>query len=529
MIRFLVAALLLTVICLGAQAATILVPSGQPTIQAAINAANDGDTIEIANGTYNEEFFVPGSSLLSKNNLTIQPAAGATVTIDCPNTRGASPATLGVLGVLYSALGGAGQPDHHGVVIEGDGITLRNLTIRNLSTTGDGVVGEAATVTLLGDNCTIDNCVLEANPDNNAGRALYIFTGTYAALDSVTGNAFTNSGYAAPMTAANLTLSNSILRYGDATFDTVDAARYVVLLFTGTTIIPAVDGSGSITNCEFVGASSGGGLGELDAGNFVFDNCHIHDANDAFDIGGGNWTFNQCVFERSLHNNIVAVESNLAESGSALAQVTFNECTFCGSADDQRLLRVSEGNVAVYNTIFNVTDTVATAAAIQFSPGDFDDAWLLVGGYPASSDLLIDHCDFYNPNGRGILGDNPQDPGEPVGNLEVVDSIFVCATPIILTGVSNGVARNADVTNTDLFTTGAISNPDSGWNVTEANNLNVDPGYVAPGICPDPTDAFEYIITNTSLFTASSTGGPIGSQGPVPAPPFDVDNWELYR
>ena len=38
----------------AARGATINVPAGQPTIQAAINAASNGDTVLVAPGTYRE-------------------------------------------------------------------------------------------------------------------------------------------------------------------------------------------------------------------------------------------------------------------------------------------------------------------------------------------------------------------------------------------------------------------------------------------------------------------------------------------
>jgi hypothetical protein len=64
-------------------ASTIQVPQDQPTIQAGINAANNGDTVLVAPGTYYEQINFSGK------NIVVESQSGASVTtIDASRTTG---------------------------------------------------------------------------------------------------------------------------------------------------------------------------------------------------------------------------------------------------------------------------------------------------------------------------------------------------------------------------------------------------------------------------------------------------------
>src|SRR5437762_2005540 len=65
-----------------ARAATINVPAGQPSIQAAINAASNGDTVLVAPGTYYENINFMGKA------ITVTSSGGPAVTTINGSARG---------------------------------------------------------------------------------------------------------------------------------------------------------------------------------------------------------------------------------------------------------------------------------------------------------------------------------------------------------------------------------------------------------------------------------------------------------
>ena len=90
---------------------------GFSTIQAAVNAAHDGDTILIATGTYDEQVTVTGL-----NNLTIEAATGANVTIGAPAD------------LVQTATSSSGKQVNAVVTVNGGS----NVTIENITVNGNG-------------------------------------------------------------------------------------------------------------------------------------------------------------------------------------------------------------------------------------------------------------------------------------------------------------------------------------------------------------------------------------------------------
>ena len=122
----------LTAVAPGAAAATIKVPQDHATIQAAVLAAEAGDTVLVKPGVYREIVVVPG--LLP--GLTIKGSKSGRVIIDAR--------------VLPAGSGA-------GVRVFADDVTLKNLVVRHARTNGGGFVfDEGIGVYVTGDDVRLD-------------------------------------------------------------------------------------------------------------------------------------------------------------------------------------------------------------------------------------------------------------------------------------------------------------------------------------------------------------------------------------
>ena len=127
----------------SASAATLNVPADQPSIQAAIAAASDGDTVLVAPGTYQEQIDFLGKA------ITVKSSGGSATTI------------------LYGSGGVPIVTFHSG---EGNASVLQGFTLTHAYSTGPGT----AAVSISSASPTIEDDVFTANSDGSGtGSCIY--------------------------------------------------------------------------------------------------------------------------------------------------------------------------------------------------------------------------------------------------------------------------------------------------------------------------------------------------------------------
>ncbi len=142
LMRHICTSIVITLMLTGtAFAATINVPDDKPTIQAAIDsAANSGDVILVASGTYNEHSLNPNGKA-----ITIQGQSKSTTIIDA--LQGGSVFVIG-----------SG---------EGDGTVIKDLTIMG------GQAANGGGIRCSSSSPTINNCTIKNNTADTAGGGIY--------------------------------------------------------------------------------------------------------------------------------------------------------------------------------------------------------------------------------------------------------------------------------------------------------------------------------------------------------------------
>ena len=282
-----------------AQAATIHVPGDYSSIQAAINAANDGDRVQVAPNNY----FMPQS--INFNGKSIE-------------VRGDGPETTTL------ALYGEDPPVVPVVMFEngeGPGAVLSGFTIRGGNTNRGGGIYCAYY-----SDPTISNCKITGNTADAFGGGMYCF-------------------YSSP-TISDCTISQNSGPEGAGIYCTYSSPTLSNCTITGNTAsdygggLDCRDSSPTLTNCTISdnSADGGGGISCQDSSSPTLANCTIANNSAEGESGGygGGGLYCAGSSRPTLSNCTITGNSVEFRGGGGLAcnsaSPTLTHCTITGNS-----------------------------------------------------------------------------------------------------------------------------------------------------------------------------------------------------
>ncbi len=307
---------ILILLPISAFASEINVPVDQPTIQAGIDVAVDGDVVLLADDTYtgvgNYNIDLKGKS------ITVKSSGGAeSCIIDCQqNGRGF---------LVYS----------------GETVTFEGLTVKN-GDAGDG--NEGGGIYTNGSDVVVVCCVFVRNCASFRGGAVYSSSASLSCVNcSFTSNTV-GSGYT----------------FGGAVYSRYDSD------------------SSSFTNCSFTSNSAGTGGAVCSASSFSFANCTFT-SNSASQQGGAVsavgsvsspvFSFTDCIFR----------SNSASQKGGAVDASSFSSfvnCTFTsnnagsGNSFGGAVYYINNSSPSFTNCSFTSNSSVAGGAVCSESNAD---------------------------------------------------------------------------------------------------------------------------------------------------------------
>jgi len=180
----LVAGLAVVVAAPARAATTINVPSAQPTIQAGIDAAANGDTVVVAPGTYSEHIDFKGKAIEVKSSAgaatTIIDGGGTSIAVAFRTGEGRTSILRGFT-VTHGLIPFSGGPG----LLAGGGIGIQNASptiTENIVTANDASVHEGAGIGSIGGAPLIVNNAVRSNTTAATGAGGGIFAGDGAEI-----------------------------------------------------------------------------------------------------------------------------------------------------------------------------------------------------------------------------------------------------------------------------------------------------------------------------------------------------------
>jgi hypothetical protein len=270
------------------------------TIQAAVNAAVSGDTIDVYSGTYTEQVTIP----IGLNNLTLEAAQGQIVTIKAPSSMDSTGAIVHIDGSMNTIL--------QGFTITGPGSTAGALKYGVLVDTGGSATIQNNDVT------HIEDASFGASPTTGYGIA--VTDGSANVFSNIVDN-YQKGGILIGLTSA-ITGSPTWTQVGDVEGNFVTGIGGSTLLTQNGIVFSGLGATGTakmnhVTGNNFTqqGPEFGNAAGILlfDAGNSVTVLNNIAFSNDTnivvdggvgaspkgsnFAIVSGNTVYNATVFD----------------------------------------------------------------------------------------------------------------------------------------------------------------------------------------------------------------------------------------
>ncbi len=451
----------------GATLTVIPDGSGDHTsVQAALDAAESGDTVIVSAGTYNEDIGIGHFNMpsLQKDNITLQAAEGEEVEIITTNTEQR-------LGGLAAVGFDPGPADRMGFVINGDNVTVEGIRFVQNSPQPNNLNINVA-VTVGGANVTIRNCEIVGPAPDADGDIVGMAVATMDVYSLSTDN---------PHFATNVTIENCQFTNAPYAFANAD--------FLTTGVPPEV----TVSNCEFFG--NGNGI-EIDDGITTVVDCYMHDNLDAgFHLSDDVTTITNCTIENN-GGPAFDIDDQELEDDEAPENpvVNIENCFISGNGEvgTDPGMNIEIGTITITGTI--IAKSTMANVLLNTTQGH-------------ETIVNIDHCDLYQSGDNvGIITtENPED----IITASITNSIIVDVDGIINYA---GVLAEFTVEYCDIFVTG---NQFDGEIQNTDNILNVDPLYV------DPDNGNYFLQPDSPVATAGQDGTYMGSKGVATA----VQHW----
>ncbi len=332
--RALCAPMLLLLMGSSASAADLFVPGQFPTIQAAINAAQDRDSVLIAPGTYSEELIIQAGKRVA---LKADGPAGSVIFDAAPLPPGTTLLSIFLVGNAF----------------EGDVFTIERITFRNSN-------GAPAVEVFQGGADFID-CRFENNSSSEGGA--FFSSGDVSFSDFLrcefVGNSATNDGAAVYILDSPSTDFIDCLFESNVAADSGAAATFENIgevLFENTVFRSNVANGLGAGAVDFLG-------GELDIINCLFETNSAVDGVGALLIEDLDTPATANVFQSVFRGNTSSLGGAIGAVGDATIDILSSTFQSNSGADADDVLAVNGALAATVNSVLNSPVPLGTSTS----------------------------------------------------------------------------------------------------------------------------------------------------------------------